>query len=181
MNIENALKIEGAMDEPELIWLAEQASKHRKIVEVGCWQGRSTRVLADNTPGSVWAVDHWLGSEEHREMMKSKSPDWLYSTFYMNLIDHIGVYKVFPKRMSSVDMAAKFRRALDRPVFDMVFIDASHDFESVKADIESWRPLVVLGGLLCGHDAGFPPVARAVQTFVRGAKQAGVIWYKEVE
>lgn len=181
MNIENALKIEGAMDPPELMWLAEQAAKFRTIVEVGCWQGRSTRVLADNTGGVVWAVDHWLGSEEHAEMMKDKPPNWLYDIFCMNLLDHIGTDKVFVHRVPSLEMAERFRKALGgQRRFDMVFIDASHDYVSVSADIRAWSPLIRAGGLLCGHDAGYPPVAQAVRELLPDAKQAGVIWYKEM-
>lgn len=37
-------------------------------------------------------------------------------------------------------------------VLDFVFIDGCHEYESVAADIASWRPKVKAGGFLCGHD-----------------------------
>lgn len=48
---------------------------------------------------------------------------------------------------------------------DFVFIDASHDYESVKADIAAWTPKVKPGGMVLGHDWNperFPGVIQAV-------------------
>jgi hypothetical protein len=56
----------------------------------------------------------------------------------------------------------------------MVFIDASHDYENVKADIESWRPLV--RGMLCGHDAGHPPVEQATHEAFPNVRHEGSMW-----
>lgn len=46
--------------------------------------------------------------------------------------------------------------------FDFAFIDAQHDYISVKRDIELWTPKV--NGLMAGHDycEKFPDVMRAV-------------------
>lgn len=35
---------------------------------------------------------------------------------------------------------------------DFVYIDAAHDYQSVKADVEAWWPKVKAGGMLGGHD-----------------------------
>lgn len=160
MNLANAIGIEGWMNPPELQWLAEQASRFRMMVEVGCWKGRSTRVLADNTEGIIYAVDTWLGSEEHKDA-QGNPPQGIWEAFYWNLRDYIenSPFKVRPLRGLSVDMAEMFPNGH----FDMVFIDASHDYENVKADILAWKPKVKPGGIICGHDRGYPPVARAVQ------------------
>jgi len=37
-------------------------------------------------------------------------------------------------------------------MFDLVYIDAAHDYESVKKDIEAWWPKVGPGRVLAGHD-----------------------------
>lgn len=154
--IENALKIQGWMEEHDLIWLAGEASRHYRIVEVGCWRGRSTTALADNTLGVVYAVDHWLGSEEHQPVDAER----LYQMFEEQMKPYIVSGKVVPMRMCSTSAAYIFARQGQR--FDMVFVDASHDYDSVKADILAWRPLVSPGGLLCGHDAGHPPIMQAL-------------------
>ena len=38
---------------------------------------------------------------------------------------------------------------------DFVYIDASHDYESVKRDIELWKPKICAGGFIGGHDYSF--------------------------
>ncbi|MRS02168.1 class I SAM-dependent methyltransferase, partial [bacterium] len=50
---------------------------------------------------------------------------------------------------------------------DMVFIDAAHDYDNVRADIAAWYPKVRLGGMLAGHDyeENWPGVIQAVNEF----------------
>ena len=63
LKLDKALSIPGWMTVTEFCWLAEQATKHLRIVEIGSYLGRSTRALADNTPGWVLAVDDWMARE----------------------------------------------------------------------------------------------------------------------
>ncbi len=57
--VKHAMSIFGWMSEDELVWLAEQAGKSKRILEVGSHLGRSTSALAINTRGVVYAVDLW--------------------------------------------------------------------------------------------------------------------------
>jgi predicted O-methyltransferase YrrM len=176
LNIENALKIPGWTSEKELLWLAMQASTRPMVVEVGSWKGRSTRAIADNLPagGIVYAVDTWNGTPEdvlHGQEIAGRA-DWLYNEF-LNAKNKENCVAV---RGASLSVVKRF----DAGFFDMIFIDAAHDYDNVKADILAWRPLLKRGGLFCGHDfdAGRPGVVKAVRELIPNVRMAGAgsIW-----
>lgn len=175
VDISRALTIAGWTNESELTWLAEQAQSHHDIAEIGSWRGRSTRALADNTPGWVLAVDTWKGTEAdgHFKELEGRPEGWLFDEFMRNVE---GTHGGFMK-MPSVEAAAVC--VSHGGDFDMVFIDAAHDYKNVKADILAWRPLLRPGGLLCGHDydCGRPGVVRAVNELIPNKKRGpGSIW-----
>jgi predicted O-methyltransferase YrrM len=178
VNIKNALATEGWMKTGELEWLAKKASKLQYVVEVGSWMGRSTTAMADNMEGLgvILAVDTWKGSEEHESFLADKPIDFVYQIFCKNLKNHIDSRRVCPVHLSSIDAARVFQ-AIGYAGFDMVFIDASHDYENVKADIKAWKLLVKPGGLLCGHDWGHPPIVQAVRELLGTPKSSSTIWY----
>jgi hypothetical protein len=64
---------------------------------------------------------------------------------------------------------------------DLVFIDADHSYEGVKADIEAWLPKVKVGGWIGGHDyksPRFPGVERAVhERFDQVEHGANSTWF----
>lgn len=191
MELSKALKIQGMMLEPELAWLAEQASTRKLIAEVGSWKGRGTRALGDNQPegGIIYAVDTWRGTpsltataaeiELYEKELGDKPYWWLFRKFIANT----NGLRVTPVLMPSIDAAKCFAEIGKR--FDMIFLDAAHDYESVKADILAWRPLLAEGGLFCGHDyhdykSRFPGVDRAVDESVSNVHALGVgsIWWE---
>lgn len=55
------------------------------------------------------------------------------------------------------DSADAAQHVEDASVF-AVYIDASHTYEGVLADVRAWLPKVRSGGRLCGHDYGAPGV-----------------------
>lgn len=181
MNLERALEIEGFTSRVELEWLAKQASNKRRIVEVGCWMGRSTRALADNMPedSTLFAVDHWLGSNEeaHINTLKDKPIGWLLEKFQENMKG---------ARCKNIYICQGYSGAFWDGVgnghkCDFIFIDASHDYSAVRADIQGWLKQLSPGGTMAGHDydGGRPGVVKAVKELLPNAKPAGAgsIWY----
>lgn len=151
--IDAALAIDGWMTDNELAQLAEWAAQHERIVEVGSYLGRSTRALADHTPGVVYALDDWLGPRDVDLVPAVRRG--LMGQFRANLSERIADGHCQPVRCryDAVPLAIE-------P--DMVFIDGSHALDDVRADIRTWRPRLKPGGLLCGHDGWLFSVANAV-------------------
>jgi predicted O-methyltransferase YrrM len=147
IDISYALTVEGWMAPEELAYLARLAEKSRCIAEVGSWKGRSTSVLAQHTPGVVVACDTWQGSVEHQAQLQGKPSSGVFFAFRENVSRYDNVW---PLLANSLTAARTISRGPMK--FDLIFIDASHDYESVKADIQAWLPLLAPGGILCGHD-----------------------------
>jgi Methyltransferase domain len=143
MRIAKAHRIQGWMTPPELSWLATQAESHKQIVEVGSFQGRSTRALGDYACGTVWAFDDWQGC---RDIQMSKNGEFFHA-FEMNLYDLLAREKV---KIIKGDHGDESLIPDIQP--DMVFIDGSHYCEDVRRDIQIWKKRMAPGGLLCGHD-----------------------------
>jgi len=181
ISIERAKGIPGHMHDGELEWLAHQASIHSRIVEVGSWMGRSTRAMADNTTGDIWAVDTFDGGKGMAHDLVGKDSAWLFGEFIQNVGD---CKNVLPVCKSSAE-AWWYARGMGK-TFDMVFLDGDHDYETVLDDISTWSGLLDVNGLLCGHDYAdrCPGVKRAVEEFVPNFKLMEFpgpersIWYR---
>ena len=130
---------------------AKNVQNNGKIVEVGVWRGRSISYLAVeiiNTGKNIdlYAVDTWLGSEEHKNIEVIKEGK-LYEEF-MNNIFLLKDY-IKPIRIPSIEAAKTF----EDDSIDAVFIDACHSVECVKEDLDAWYPKIKKnGGIIAGHD-----------------------------
>lgn len=128
---------------------AKECSGRGVIVEIGSFKGKSTICLAKGSKTGkgepVYAIDPHTGSEEHREEFGNTFNTW--SEFQTNL-KNTGVEKiVIPLRSTSQEVVKEWRKPVE-----FLFIDASHDYEDVKADFLSWFPLLIPGGTIALHD-----------------------------
>ncbi len=115
-------------------------------VEIGVNKGNHAQVIVDTTPLSkIYLVDCWECTEENNSYGDQKAQEDVYS-FVLNRFK--GNNRVEILKKYSVDAANTFP---DKH-FDFVYIDANHDYEFVKQDIEAWYPKVKIGGIFSGHD-----------------------------
>jgi predicted O-methyltransferase YrrM len=160
--------IDGWMSADELHWLYDTATRMNSIVEVGSWLGRSTHALCSGCAGTVYAVDHWLGSPDEREgNHKLVQTADVYELFIENLKEFVchnglGCGNLMPFKMDSLEAAELFSGGKYGQI-DMVFIDGDHRKDNVLADLKAWCPLAKK--ILCGHDFSQNGVEKAVEEF----------------
>lgn len=123
-----------------------------KFVEIGVWRGQSVcyaavEIINKRKNITIDAIDTWEGSPQENLHQKDPHQDGtLYDIFLKNIepVKHI----ITPVKMDSIQASFRYE---DRSL-DFVFIDASHIYEAVKADIQAWLPKVKIGGYIGGHD-----------------------------
>ena len=156
--------LEGWFDFPVLYQSMVVSHNNAIFVEIGSWQGKSAAFMAveiinANKNIQLHCVDTWEGSIEHKDEAVIQNKN-LYDTFIKNIEPVKQI--ITPVRMSSVDAA---RTYADESI-DFVFIDAAHDYESVRSDLYAWFPKVKKGGTIAGHDFSWPGVVKAVNEFI---------------
>ncbi len=167
VDIARAEAIPGFMSRDELTWLAQQAVSAPTILEVGSWQGRSTRALADHGPGTVYAIDPWDGPYFTDAGDVHPIQTNVYDAFAQHLADHITSGRVVPIRAQSFD-ALRDTAQFSAGGVDLVFLDGDHRYDAVVDDIAGAIGLLRPGGILAGHDYGhrdWPGVRRAVDAW----------------
>lgn len=173
--LEIARKVEGFMLPDELIWLCQTVRGMKRVVEIGSWCGRSACAIAEGlgAGGEVVCVDPWDDGLGHLKQFR---------------INTGNLPRNFAK-VTELVMTSKRARKLITTA-DMVFIDGSHEYESVLEDLNLWDSVGTK--IVAGHDYGkpdgewemfreWPGVKQAVDEFYRGAQvhHCRLIWWVE--
>ena len=144
----------------------------KKHAEIGAGKGHGVVFLAQallkRKEQEVFAVDRF---DKHTKAMydynKSRASDKV-----QDIITEL--------QGESVEVAEQFEDGY----FDFVFIDASHEYEDVKADILAWLPKIRGGGIIAGHDYvdSQREVRKAVDELFPNRKlHKGYVWYVELD
>jgi predicted O-methyltransferase YrrM len=159
-----------ADDEAEALYLhAQQSSTLGPIFEIGSYCGKSTiylGVAVKPLNGTVYALDHHRGSEEHQLGEEYHDGD-----LYDASVALMDTFKEFRKNIRSADLeetvvpVVASSKAASRhwgTPLGMLFIDGGHSLEAAMADYQSWVTHIKPGGILAIHDI-FPNPAEGGQ------------------
>jgi predicted O-methyltransferase YrrM len=134
---------------PTILELVER-HKPKVCVELGTWLGASAIPVARSVArwgGTLTCVDTWAGD-------LSGAPDippapWMLVACARNILSAgVGAnVRLIPAR--TLEAAAAWTEPID-----YLYIDAAHDYDSVRVDLHAWVPKVKPGGLILGDDYG---------------------------
>jgi len=165
------------------------------IVEVGTWKGASAihmaNILKENyTDFEIVCVDTWLGSVEHWDPNSGHSGHFknnfvngrptIYDQFRSNIV-HKGLTDyITPFPIDSINAFEWFKT--NNISVDAIYIDAGHDYNSVRMDLSNWPTVLRSGGYLLGDDWFHKPIKKAAyDTFgdkVIGMSHDKFLWIK---
>ncbi len=131
--------------------------KDAVAVELGSWQGKSSVLLAAGLSGKhnprLFCVDPFGKDENARyqaefydPLLANKSRN-LEEIFQANIRRCGFAHIAEPVRGYSFDVVSTWREPID-----LLFIDASHEYEAVHRDLLQWAPFVKVGGVVALHD-----------------------------
>jgi hypothetical protein len=151
--------------------IAKTLPEKATFVEVGSWKGQSVSYIYDRIEDTgktpiVFAVDTFKGDNDTGK-----------ADVFDEFMDNIGDRRIGVMRESSIEAS----RATFHPQPSAVFLDAAHDYESVKADITAWRYKVKPGGFFGGHDVDSPDVQRALADCAIKYHTVGRCWIQTNE
>lgn len=126
------------------------AIANKGVVELGSYEGKSSIVLASATTVPIYCVDTF------NSLGVNVEPRNTYEKFIENTKDFLNIVPIVGR---TDEVCRNFNR-----VFDVLFIDASHDYDSVKTDFNNWFPLLSVGGVIIFHDVYAKDVEDSTQT-----------------
>lgn len=147
-----AIGVEGFMHCDELEKLVDLAC-NKNVLEVGSFKGLSAWGMAA-VAKSLKCVDTFMANSAGQ--------------FQLHELTTLEDFKKATARFNNVWHFAGTSEQASTAIpgtFDMIFLDAMHTYEDVKADINRWWPRLVQGGTFAFHDyrhEHFPGVKQAV-------------------
>ncbi len=147
----------------------KKANNGDLFLEVGCFMGKSAAYLLQKIKESdkrirVWVIDIFEAEcGHHNDLIKENGGGTLLEIFKKNMAQ-LGF-----KPNTMIGKSNEQYKNISDESFSMIFIDAAHDYESVKADLNNFYPKLKSGGIFAGHDYGEKScgVGQAVDEFVK--------------
>jgi hypothetical protein len=166
-----------------------EKKRPKVIIEVGTWLGASAINMAAickelGLGTKIYCVDTWLGAEEfwtsmagtqERDLKQRNGYPTVYWDFLANVVEHGHKETIVP--IPNTSRIGSLILQKNGILADLVYIDGSHLYEDVKADIASYKTLLAPEGVMFGDDIDWPSVRAAVsESFANQHECRGPFW-----
>jgi len=125
-------------------WLTK-TMKPETVVDLGTYHGASALALAGAGYGTIYTIDKFDEEEDYKEAKDN-----------ISTLDNIELI------VSKFDDVVE---SWDKKI-DILHIDGSHDYDSVKNDMEKWIPFVSDNGVILLHDTYNPSFGGAFFAYI---------------
>lgn len=132
--------------------LAKYAARSKRGLEIGVFEGVTTRILAESMPDAaeLFAVDPFFRGR--------------LGVCWSRLIARAEVSKA-QKIVHFVESLSKHAANRIDSDFDFIFVDGDHSLEGISTDWQVWSSRCVINGIIALHDTRDAPHAPQVREF----------------
>ncbi len=157
-----------------------KSSMPKVIVELGTWKGQSAINMGnclkkyELKDSKIYAIDTWLGAVEfwtshsstpERNLLLKNGYPQIYYQFLSNVVHNNLQDTIIPVPNTTLTGMKILAAKNIKP--DVIYIDASHEYDDVYSDL-SFANKMVEKGIIFGHDYDWcAGVKGAVDTFVK--------------
>jgi predicted O-methyltransferase YrrM len=140
-------KPETSVSAAEHALLADLARGKRCIVEVGVFQGATSRVFCQemSPDGTLYLVDPFFPEVRLERLLNVSFNRWVAAK-------SVEPWRGRSQFVREPSVQAAGKLSLEGKA-DLIFIDARHDYESVLEDFRCWSPMLAPGAPMAFHDS----------------------------
>jgi predicted O-methyltransferase YrrM len=136
-----------------------------QIIEIGSYCGASSEIIATIFSNSIInCVDPWEQYTEEgstydlgRQALELKEAEQIFDSVALK----------YPNIRKNKISSIQYADSIKSESIDFIYIDGNHQYSSVLEDIITWNKKVRIGGIIAGHDYGWPSVNKALIEFFK--------------